>query len=108
MKSGFLSSEFWIHVLAGAICAGSAMIFNQPLDLNSLIGILTIVEGYTWSRVWLKHTHAQAVKEILELDPHAKDDILGIATPVIDKVMSNQTIGRVIAKEVVKNTVDKL
>lgn len=111
IKSGFLSSEFWINVLGGGIVAGTAA-FGHPLDLSSVIGILGFAWFYTILRLHFKYTALQAWKEALAQYPNLSQDIKNILPivekPILNAIETKSVIAAEIIKEGINHEVNKL
>lgn len=106
MKSGFLTSEFWLRVLGGAICAGMAY-FGISENLYSIIAILAMVESYAWNRFFLKKNSQESLNAMINANPAFKEDIINVIQPVIDKYIHKQP-DKFITETIIKHEVNKL
>jgi hypothetical protein len=106
LKKGFATSEFWLNIIAGAICGG-AYYLGHPLDNEAVFGLCTMVGLYTWKRLALKQSHSDAYQASVLEHPQFKSEVLRITKNIADAA-DVQGIKRLVLDQVIKSEVGKL
>jgi len=60
-KSGFLASEFWVHLAAGAGAVAAMALTHSP-DPVIALGFQAAAAVYTLARTWLKTKHVDVAQ----------------------------------------------